>query len=309
MLVGALVLSSSLAGCSATDTGAALASAAPGAGAAGREAPPVTFTESEYGVSASPRLAFAGSAIPKGGGHLKIGKPYKVRGVWYTPKDEPGYDRTGKASWYGPNFHGRKTANGEVFDQEHLSAAHTTFPLPSYARVTNKANGRSVVVRVNDRGPYSHKRVIDVSKKVAEVLKFKRAGTAQVRVEYLGRAPLHGDDTHALMASIKGPGVEAPGIGGQGVGGQGTGEGGATRLANAAAGLKRFALPGVRARAASEASSTTAASGTVPAPAAPRGGPLAIAAPMPRSDVGGGAREGLREGLREGSREGLRGGL
>lgn len=187
-----------LAGCTSSDTATTLASAA----GPTREAPPVKFTEAEYGVAASPRLAYAGSRIPKGGGHFKVGKPYKVRGKWYHPKEDHGYDRVGKASWYGPNFHGRKTANGEVFDQYHLSAAHTTFPLPSYARVTNVANGRSVIVRVNDRGPYSHRRIIDVSKKAAEVLGFKQQGTADVRVEYVGRAPLEGDDMPKLLASI-----------------------------------------------------------------------------------------------------------
>ena len=300
-LLAPVLLSALVAGCSSTETDTVLASVgASGSTTARREAPPVTFSETEYGVAASPRLAFAGSAIPKGGGHAKVGKPYQVRGVWYTPKEEPGYDRTGRASWYGPNFHGRKTANGEVFDQDHLSAAHTTFPLPSYARVTNKANGRSVVVRVNDRGPYSHKRIIDVSRKVAEVLAFKHAGTADVRVEYLGRAPLHGDDTSQLMASVKGPGADAPGIGGSGIGGRGLGDGGATRLANAAAGLKRFALPGVSAKAASNSSSLTAASVAVPAPAAGRDGPLAIASPMPSADVVGNPREGAGGGLRGG---------
>ena len=206
LLTTALALSTlAIAGCSANDTSGTLASAI----GPGRDAPPVKFTEAEYGVAASPRLAYAGSRVPKGGGHTKIGKPYKVRGVWYHPKEDPSYDRTGKASWYGPNFHGRKTANGEVFDQNHLSAAHTTFPLPSYARVTNKANGRSVIVRVNDRGPYSHKRIIDVSKKTAEVLGFKHAGTADVRVEYVGRAPLEGDDMPKLLASI-GRSADAP---------------------------------------------------------------------------------------------------
>lgn len=243
------LLAAALAGCSTSDAGTALASAA----SPEREAPPVTFTESEYGVSASPRLAFAGSAVPKGGGHLKIGKPYKVRGRWYTPKDEPGYDRTGRASWYGPNFHGRKTANGEVFDQNHLSAAHTTFPLPSYARVTNTQNGRSVVVRVNDRGPYSHKRIIDVSKRTAEVLKFKQAGTAELRVQYLGRAPLHGDDTAKLVASIRGPG-EQPARAGM--------------LATAASGLKRVALPGVKAKAAKPVEATSASRTAVRLPKA-----------------------------------------
>ena len=192
-----------LAGCNAA-TGPALQTSL-----AKREGTKVTFSEEEYGVAASPRVTLAATGLPKGGGHHKIGKPYQIRGLWYVPKEEPGYDRSGKASWYGPKFHGRKTANGEVFDQQHLSAAHTTFPLPSYARVTNLANGRSVIVRVNDRGPYSHSRIIDVSKKAAEVLKFKRAGTANVRVEYVGPAPLEGDDTAKLMSSLReGPGED-----------------------------------------------------------------------------------------------------
>ena len=165
------------------------------------EAPPVKFTSAEYGVAASPRLTIAASNLPKGGGHRKVGKPYKIRGKWYTPKVEANYDRTGRASWYGPNFHGRKTANGEIFDQNHLSAAHPTFPLPSYARVTNQANGKSVIVRVNDRGPYSNARIIDLSKRVAEVLAFKRAGTATVRVEYVGPAPLEGNDNPQLATT------------------------------------------------------------------------------------------------------------
>ena len=186
-----------LGGCTTSDPTATLASAVP--------ITKVKFTEEEYGVSASPRVALTPNAFVKGGGHYKIGKPYKVRGRWYTPKEEPGYVREGRASWYGPNFHGRTTANGEIFDQNHLSAAHPTFPLPSYARVTNKANGRTVVVRVNDRGPYSHKRIIDMSKRAAEMLGFKQQGTADVRVEYIGRAPLDGDDAERLLASVDAP--------------------------------------------------------------------------------------------------------
>src|SRR5690606_403974 len=88
------------------------------------------FSASEYGVAASPRMTSA-KRPTKGGGRAMVGKPYRVRGKWYTPKEEPGYDRAGLASWYGPNFHGRLTANGEIYDQFHLSAAHPTFPLPS----------------------------------------------------------------------------------------------------------------------------------------------------------------------------------
>ncbi|MBO0902013.1 septal ring lytic transglycosylase RlpA family protein [Jiella sp. MQZ13P-4] len=162
----------------------------------------VKFDSRTYGVPASPRVT-ALKRVPKGGGRDQIGKPYKVRGKWYYPKDQPGYVRTGKASWYGPNFHGRLTANGEVYDMHGLSAAHKTFPLPSYAMVTNLKNGSKVMVRVNDRGPFAAGREIDVSAETAELLGFKSAGTADVKVEYVGRAPLDGDDTKMLMASFR----------------------------------------------------------------------------------------------------------
>ena len=159
------------------------------------------FSSKEYGVSASPRLT-SSSNVRKGGGRYQVGKPYKVRGKWYHPKEQPGYDKVGIASWYGPNFHGRLTANGEVFDQNMLSAAHPTLPLPSYVRVTNVANGISTLVRVNDRGPFAHGRMIDLSSKAADVLRIKQQGTAKVRVQYVGKAPLNGDDTRFLVASI-----------------------------------------------------------------------------------------------------------
>jgi len=162
------------------------------------------FSSSEYGVKASPRV-FKGKNVPKGGGRFQVGKPYKVAGRWYTPEDDPHYDNTGLASWYGPNFHGRQTANGEYFDQYALTAAHPTLPLPSYVRVTNLENGRSVMVRVNDRGPFAHGREIDLSKRTAELLDFINKGTTRVRVKYVGRAPLEGDDTKMLMASLNTP--------------------------------------------------------------------------------------------------------
>lgn len=171
------------------------------------------FSSKSYGVAASPRLTVSKN-VKKGGGRAVVGKPYKVRGKWYHPKEEPGYDRTGLASWYGPNFHGRLTANGEIYDQYHLSAAHPTFPLPSYARVTNKETGRSVVVRVNDRGPFAHNRIIDLSSKAADMLGTKQKGVADVRVQYIGRAPLHGQDMQYLVASYSENGQ--PGIFAQG---------------------------------------------------------------------------------------------
>jgi rare lipoprotein A len=118
-----------------------------------------------------------------------------VKGRWYTPRHEPGYDQSGIASWYGADFHGRKTANGEINDQGALTAAHPTLPLPSYAEVTNLANGRTLLVRINDRGPYAHDRIIDLSQAAARHLQFERQGTARVRVRYLGPAPLDGNDS------------------------------------------------------------------------------------------------------------------
>ncbi len=140
------------------------------------------------------RVVPIGSPAPKGGGHFKIGQPYEINGEQFIPQDDPSYDRTGVASWYGALFHGRHTANGEIFDMERLSAAHPTLPLPVYVKVTNLDNGRSAVVRVNDRGPFRKGREIDLSERTAEVLGFKRAGTANVRVRYLRRAPMDGDD-------------------------------------------------------------------------------------------------------------------
>ena len=164
------------------------------------------FSVRDFGVKASPRVTTS-RYVRRGGGRAQIGKPYKVRGKWYRPRDQPGYDKIGKASWYGPNFHGRLTANGEIYDQYSLSGAHPTFPLPSYARVTNLKNGNSVVVRVNDRGPYAHGRVIDMSSKAADLLDYKKAGIARVRVQYLGKARLDGRDQRFLTASFR-PGKE-----------------------------------------------------------------------------------------------------
>ncbi|PQA85366.1 septal ring lytic transglycosylase RlpA family protein [Hyphococcus luteus] len=129
----------------------------------------------------------------KGGSpHYKVGKPYKVNGKWYRPEEDPHYSKTGVASWYGSQFHGRLTANGEIFDMNRLSAAHTTLPLPSMVEVTNLENNRSILVRVNDRGPFAHGRIIDLSREAARRLGFEHQGTARVRVRYAGPAPLNG---------------------------------------------------------------------------------------------------------------------
>ncbi len=119
----------------------------------------------------------------------RTGAPYEAKGQWYVPTAEPSYSETGRASWYGGEFHGRRTASGEIFDSEALTAAHPTLPIPSLVQVTNLANGREVIVRVNDRGPFHGGRLIDVSRRAAEVLGFEREGQAQVHVRYLGPAP------------------------------------------------------------------------------------------------------------------------
>src|SRR6476646_5757559 len=163
----------------------------------------------KYGVSSSPRVVAFGDPVPKGGGTYRVGKPYTVAGRVYVPEEDTDYRAEGMASWYGDDFHGRLTANGEVFDMSSLTAAHPTLPMPSYARVTNLSNGKSLVVRVNDRGPYHGNRLIDVSNKAAELLEFKGNGVAKVRVEYVGRAPLEGTDDRQLMATLR-TGVPAP---------------------------------------------------------------------------------------------------
>ena len=117
--------------------------------------------------------------------NYKVGKPYKINGQWFYPEVNYSYDEIGIASWYGPNFHGRKTANGEIFDQEKVSAAHKTLPLPSFVRVTNLENNLVLEIRINDRGPFVRGRIIDLSKKAAEKLDILNKGTAKVRVQIL----------------------------------------------------------------------------------------------------------------------------
>lgn len=179
-----------LAGCSGANRSSPVASAAN------------PHSSSLLGVEASPRVVDtadvgatrSGKSLPKGGGTRKIGKPYKVAGRWYTPREDNTYDRVGLASWYGHQFHGRRTANGEIYDMNALTAAHKTLPLPSYAYITNQANGRTVLVRINDRGPYAGTRIIDLSRAVARNLAMENAGVAKVRVQYAGPAPLDGND-------------------------------------------------------------------------------------------------------------------
>lgn len=157
----------------------------------------------KYGVPSSARVVQFGEPVPKGGGTYRVGRPYVMAGQNYTPEEDTGYAAEGLASWYGDDFHGRRTANGEVFDMDSMSAAHPTLPMPSYVRVTNLQNHRSVILRVNDRGPYARNRLIDVSRRAAHVLGFHGHGVTKVRVEYVGRASLEGSDDHLLQATLR----------------------------------------------------------------------------------------------------------
>jgi len=127
----------------------------------------------------------------------KVGKPYQIKGSWYYPREDFEYDETGIASWYGTKFHGRRTANGELYDMNALTAAHRTLPMPSYVRVTNLENGRSLIVRVNDRGPFARGRIIDMSRRGSQLLGFQKQGTARVRVQILA------DRSRAMKARLK----------------------------------------------------------------------------------------------------------
>lgn len=144
---------------------------------------------------------------PSGVGY-KVGKPYQVSGVWYYPAVDYTYIETGIASWYGPDFHGLVTANGETYDMNDLTAAHRTLPMPSMVRVTNLENGRQLALRVNDRGPFVNNRIIDVSRRAAQLLGFDRQGTARVRVEIMA------DDSRqlAMLAGAAAP-AAAPAAG------------------------------------------------------------------------------------------------
>lgn len=159
--------------------------------------------------------ACAGGARPEVGGMPVVTdpapivsgtmRPYQVRGRWYQPAEQPGYDETGTASWYGDQFNGRPTATGERFDMHALTAAHRTLPLPGLVEVTNLANGRRIVVRVNDRGPFVDGRIIDLSRGSAEALGMLQAGVAEVRVRYIGLAPRLGDGTPLQYARADPP--------------------------------------------------------------------------------------------------------
>jgi rare lipoprotein A len=136
--------------------------------------------------------------------HYKVGEPYQINGDWFYPREDYSYDETGVASWYGQDFHGGHTANGEIFNKDELTAAHKTLPLPTLARVTNLDNGRSIVVRINDRGPFSGARLIDMSQRGAQLLGFEQQGTAKVRVQVLA------DESKAIADAMRHYGGATP---------------------------------------------------------------------------------------------------
>lgn len=143
-------------------------------------------TEAQLAAHVAKQIPFPGDT-PKSTGRFKIGNPYVVKGKTYYPRETYSYTQKGIASWYGPNFHGKKTANGEYFDKNELTAAHKTLQLPCLIRVTNLENGRSLILRVNDRGPFSRNRILDVSERAAELLGFKVKGTARIKLQVLER--------------------------------------------------------------------------------------------------------------------------
>jgi rare lipoprotein A len=160
-------------------------------------------------------IAVAGcSSSPPPQGTYKLGQPYQIQGRWYYPEYDPDYDRTGIASWYGEPFHGRATANGEIFDRGIVTAAHPTLPLPSLVRVTNLDNQREMVIRVNDRGPFVGDRIIDLSQEAARELGFEQQGTAPVRVQFVGLAEAGGTPPRPTIRRAPAPvadsGVSAP---------------------------------------------------------------------------------------------------
>lgn len=156
-------------------------------------------------------LAGCSSSSPSGkAGVYKLGNPYQIQGRWYYPEYDPSYDRVGVASWYGEPFHGRRTANGEVFDRDMITAAHPTLPLPSLVRVVNLQNRRELVVRVNDRGPFVGDRIIDLSQEAARQLGFEGRGLAQVRVQFVSLADAQGVPPRPTIRHARAPTPEPP---------------------------------------------------------------------------------------------------
>lgn len=151
--------------------------------------------ETEFLIHTAKRVSRTDEPAVVGG--YKVGKPYQIENVWYYPEENFEYDETGIASWYGAAFHGKLTANGEVYDMNALTAAHRTLPMPSFVRVTNLDNGRSLVLKVNDRGPFARGRIIDISRRGAQLLGFQDQGTSRVRVQILA------DQSRAVAARLQ----------------------------------------------------------------------------------------------------------
>lgn len=249
------------------------------------------FAEADYGVPASPRVT-AKKTVRVGGGRYQVGKPYEVAGKWYHPKLNADYEKSGLASWYGPNFHGRLTANGEVYNQYALTAANPTLPLPCYARVTNKNTGDSVIVRVNDRGPFAPGRIIDVSSEAARLLHMRSAGIADVDVKFVGLAPLDGDDASYLMASYR------PGVDGAAPVGTDTGETGVMLAMNDTPPAAVGGLPGVQLAGAVPVERPVEPMNTVsPIAPQPQEVPVAANAMMPVTEAVSPAQQGIQAAL------------
>ncbi len=186
-IAGPLLLVSALVTAGCTNPNQRTASWQP---ASVEHAPAMQAQSGPYRPAAAPAAYAPQGAVPRVRGVYKVGKPYVVNGVTYVPAADPGYDRVGIASWYGTDFHAKQTANGELFDMNTISAAHPTLPLPSYVYVTNLRNGRTMLVRLNDRGPYKPGRIVDLSRYTAQLLGFEAQGTTEIRVRYAGPAPL-----------------------------------------------------------------------------------------------------------------------
>jgi rare lipoprotein A len=168
----------------------------------GLASPMAQYSDRSADTGAHRAMAQGASQTPaQGGARYKVGAPYQAGGVWYVPAEQPNYDEVGLASWYGDQFNGKPTANGEMFDMNGISAAHATLPMPCIVEVTNLENGKTLQVRMNDRGPFHPGRIIDLSRAAAQQLGYFNKGTTQVRVRYVGPAQLNGMDAPTTIAA------------------------------------------------------------------------------------------------------------
>jgi rare lipoprotein A len=169
------------------------------------QAKSTSWTRAAIGLLLLALAACSSSREPGPAGIYKLGNPYQINGRWYYPEYDPNYDRVGTASWYGEPFHGRQTANGEIFDRDIVTAAHPTLPLPSLVRVVNLQNRRELVVRVNDRGPFVGDRLIDLSQAAARQLGFEGQGLAPVRVQFVSLAHAQGVPPQPTVRHVRAP--------------------------------------------------------------------------------------------------------